>query len=267
MMIEARLQPTWIDAHNHLHDPRLPDPAGIVAEMKRAGVSRCVVNATRESDWTAVESLALAEPDFINPIFGIHPWQAHTPQQGWEERLKNLLEKHPQSSIGECGLDGWVSEPAMEIQVPVFIAQLRIARDLGRPLSIHALKAWEELFTAFAEVPPPPSFLMHSFNGSIEIARRLAKLGAYFSFSGHFLHPRKAALLEVFRQLPADRILLETDAPDMRPPDEIITHPLPDHRNHPANLPAIGNALAKALGMSGEALAETTRENFERCFA
>ena len=266
MMTDARLQPSWIDAHNHLHDPRLPDPAGIVAEMKRAGVSRCVVNATRESDWAAVESLALAERDFIMPAFGIHPWQAHTIEQGWEGRLIKLLENHPQSSIGECGLDGWVSEPLMEIQVPVFIAQLRIARDLGRPLTIHALKAWEELFSAFAEVPPPPRFLMHSFNGSIEIARRLAKLGAYFSFSGHFLHSRKAALLEVFRQLPRERLLLESDAPDMLPPEEIITHPLPDHRNHPANLPAIGKALAKALGMPSEALAELTCENFERCF-
>ena len=174
-----------------------------------------------------------------------------------------LLEEHPQSSIGECGLDGWVSEPAMPVQVPVFIAQVRIARDLGRPLTIHALKAWEALFAAFAEVPPP-RFLMHSFNGSIEIARRLANLGAYFSFSGHFLHPRKAALLEVFRQLPRERLLLETDAPDMLPPQEIISHPLPDHRNHPANLPAIGDALAKALGMSSEDLAETTRENFGR---
>ena len=154
----------------------------------------------------------------------------------------------------------------MEIQVPVFIAQLRIASDLGRPLTIHTLKAWEELFSAFAEVPPPPRFLMHSFNGSIEIARRLAKLGAYFSFSGHFLHSRKAVLLEVFRQLPRERLLLESDAPDMLPPEEIITHPLPDHRNHPANLPAIGNALAKALGMPGDALAELTCGNFERCF-
>ena len=107
---------------------------------------------------------------------------------------------------------------------------------------------------------------MHSFNGSIEIARRLAKLGAYFSFSGHFLHPRKAARLEVFRQLPPDRILLDADAPDMLPPKENVTHPLPDHRNHPANLPAIGDALAKALGITAEALADLTRENFERCF-
>ena len=107
---------------------------------------------------------------------------------------------------------------------------------------------------------------MHSFGGSIETARRLIPLGAYFSFSGHFLHPRKSAILEVFRQLPSDRILLETDAPDMLPPPEIITHPLPENQNHPANLPAIGRALADALKMTPEALANLTSENAWRCF-
>jgi TatD DNase family protein len=108
---------------------------------------------------------------------------------------------------------------------------------------------------------------MHSFGGSIEIARRLIPLGAYFSFSGHFLHPRKSAVLDVFRQLPHDRILLETDAPDMLPPVEIITHPLPENRNYPANLSAIGQALATALGMPPAELAELTHRNARRWLA
>lgn len=74
-------------------------------------------------------------------------------------------------------------------------------------------------------------------------------------------------MLEVFRQLPHDRILLETDAPDMLPPLEIVTHPLPGNHNHPANLPAIGHALAAALGLSPETLAEITRDNAQRCFS
>jgi TatD DNase family protein len=107
---------------------------------------------------------------------------------------------------------------------------------------------------------------MHSFGGSIETARRLISLGAYFSFSGHFLHLRKSAMLDVFRQLPHDRLLLETDAPDMLPSEEIITHPLPGNHNHPANLPAIGKALARVLGMTPEAVADLTRANARRCF-
>lgn len=257
----------WTDAHNHLQDPRLGDPGPVTAAMKAAGVSRCIVNSTNESDWLAVENLADREPDFISPAFGIHPWKAHTASSGWQDRLESLLEKHPQASVGECGLDHWISDPPMEIQHPVFIEQLRLARELERPLTIHCLKAWGALFDAFAEAPPPPRFLMHSFGGSIETARRLIPLGAYFSFSGHFLHPRKSAVIDVFRQLPPDRILLETDAPDMLPPPEFITHPLPENHNHPANLPAIGRALAEALEMTPEALAELTRDNASRCFA
>jgi TatD DNase family protein len=234
--------------------------------MKRAGVARCVVNTTCEADWQTVENLAAAEPDLILPAFGIHPWHAHTASTGWQDRLASLLEKHPQATIGECGLDSWITTPPLEIQRPVFIQQLQLARELDRPLTIHCLKAWGALFDAFSEVPPPARFLMHSFGGSIETARRLIPLGAYFSFSGHFLHPRKSAVLDVFRQLPPERIQLETDAPDMLPPPEIITHPLPANHNHPANLPAIGQALAVALGMAPETLAEITRRNAQLCF-
>jgi TatD DNase family protein len=256
----------WTDAHNHLQNPRLGDPGPVIAAMKSAGVIRCVVNATREDDWRAVEDLATREPDFISPAFGIHPWQAHTATGGWQERLKALLEKHPQASIGECGLDQWISHPPIQVQRPVFLDQLRLASEMGRPLTIHCLKAWAVLFDAFEEVPPPARFLMHSFGGSIETARRLIPLGAWFSFSGHFLHPRKSAVLDVFRQLPPDRILLETDAPDMLPPGETITHPLPENRNHPANLSAIGQALAAALGMPPADLADLARANARRCF-
>ena len=259
--------PHWTDSHNHLQDPRLGDPGPLIAAMKQVGLTRCIVNATREADWTAVEMLAAAEPDFVLPAFGIHPWQAHTVGTDWQEKLASLLEKHPRASIGECGLDSWISEPPLEIQRPIFIAQLRLARALDRPLTIHCLKAWGALFDAFAEAPPSSRFLMHSFGGSIETARRLIPLGAYFSFSGHFLQPRKSSVLDVFRQLPLDRILLETDAPDMPPPPEIITHLLPENLNHPANLPAIGQALAAALAMTPAELAELTYRNTSRCFS
>jgi TatD DNase family protein len=257
---------TWIDSHNHLHDPRLGDPRPVIAAMKEVGISRCVVNATRESDWETVAALAATEPDFISPAFGIHPWHAHTATNGWQGRLKAVLERHPNASIGECGLDQWIAAPGLEIQRPVFLDHLRLAREMDRPITIHCLKAWGQLFESFAETPPPPQFLMHSFAGSIEVARRLIPLGACFSFSGHFLHLRKSAVVEVFRHLPADRILLETDAPDMPPPLEFITHPLQENHNHPANLPTIGLSLAAALMIPAETLASLTHENARRCF-
>lgn len=258
--------PLWIDAHNHLQDARLGDPAPIIAAMKHAGVVRCVVNATREADWQAVANLAAAAPEFIAPAYGIHPWHAHTATEGWQGRLASLLQSQPAASIGECGLDQWISAPSLAIQRPVFLDHLRLARELARPLTVHCLKAWGALFDCFDEVPPPSRFLMHSFGGSVEIARRLIPLGAFFSFSGYFLHPRKSNVIDVFRQLPNDRILLETDAPDMLPPPEILTHLLPKNHNHPANLAAIGTALASALDMTPETLAQLTHDNTRRCF-
>jgi TatD DNase family protein len=257
----------WTDAHNHLQDPRLGDAAPVIAAMRAAGVERCVVNAIREEDWQNVAALADAHPGFIFPAFGIHPWHAHTATPGWQERLAAILTKHPHATIGECGLDQWISSPCIGIQRGVFRDHLLLGREMNRAVTIHCLKAWGPLFDAFAEETPPPRFLMHSFGGSIEIARRLVPLGAFFSFSGHFLHEKKSAILDVFRKLPHDRILLETDAPDMLPPDRFITHPLPEKRNHPANLPAIGTALAEALAMTPGELARLTSANTARCFA
>lgn len=256
----------WIDAHNHLQDPRLNGAGSLVSAMRATGITRCVVNATREEDWNAVLQLAAEHPDFILPALGIHPWHAHTATAGWQDRLAALLEEHPCASIGECGLDKWVESPSMEIQMPVFLSQLRLARELDRPMTIHCLKAWEPLFAAFKDEAPPRRFLMHSFGGSIETARRLIPLGAFFSFSGYFLQPKKSGTVEVFRQLPQDRLLVETDAPDMLPPDEVISHPLPDNQNHPANLASIACHLAAGLHLAPEDLSRITSENFHRCF-
>lgn len=256
----------FIDAHNHLHDPRLGDPEPVIAAMREVGVKHCVVNAVSEEDWSPVAALAVSHPGFVMPAFGIHPWKAHTAMPGWETRLAEWMERFPNASFGECGLDGWVGEPAMEIQMPVFLAQLRLAREMDRPMTIHCLKAWQPLFDAFQQETPPSRFLMHSFGGSIETARRLLPFGAFFSFSGYFLHERKSAVIEVFRQLPKDRILLETDAPDMLPPQHFVAHPHIGGVNHPANLPRVAEGLATALGCPTEELVELASRNAARCF-
>lgn len=236
--------------------------------MRAAGIVACVVNATREDDWAAVAQLAIDHPGFVLPAFGIHPWHAHTAQPGWQDRLAALLDKHPHASLGECGVDRWIESPAPDLQLPVFAAQIRLAREFKRPLTIHCLKAWGLLEDAFAMEPPPPRFLLHSFNGSIETARRWLPYGAHFSFSGYFLHTRKESVANMYRILPADRILLETDAPDMLPPPSAISHPLEHDANHPANLAAIARiAATQVFDGSLEELAARTTANAQRFFA
>lgn len=252
------------DSHNHLQ--RFADPARIIAEMRDAGVAGCVVNGTGEDDWEAVARLAETFPDFVQPAFGLHPWKAHRRSAPWLGVLEGFLDRFPNASIGECGLDGWVTEPSLEVQREVFLPQLAIARERRLPVTIHALKAWEPLFDAFEEEKPPEKFLLHSFGGSPELVKRLAGLGAWFSFSGYFLQPRKAKVVEAFKVVPPDRLLVETDAPDMMPPEEFVTHRTAEG-NHPANLLRIANEFAKRLEIEADALAALTATNHRTIFA
>jgi TatD DNase family protein len=249
---------TVYDSHNHLQ--RFADPARIIAEMRDAGVAGCVVNGTGEDDWDDVARLAETFPDFVQPAFGLHPWKAHLRTDKWLRVLEGFLDRFPNASIGECGLDGWVTEPSLEIQRDAFLPQLALARERALPVTIHALKAWGPLFAAFEQEKPPEKFLLHSFGGSPELVKRLADLGAWFSFSGYFLQPRKAKVVEAFKTVPRDRLLVETDAPDMMPPEEFITHHASEG-NHPANLVRIAEGLASRLGMDVGHLAGIATRN------
>ena len=249
------------DSHNHLQ--RFADPAQIIAEMRDAGVAGCVANGTGEDDWDAVARLAKAFPDFVQPAFGLHPWKAYLRTDKWLHVLEDYLNRFPNASIGECGLDGWVAEPSLEMQREDFLPQLALARERGLPVTIHALKAWEPLFAAFEQERPPEKFLLHSFGGSPELAKRLVDLGAWFSFSGYFLQPRKAKVVEAFKVVPQDRLLVETDAPDMMPPEEFITHRAAEG-NHPANVVRIAEGLAERLEIAIEDLTAATTVNHRR---
>jgi TatD DNase family protein len=251
------------DSHNHLQSLRFGQPAaGLIAAMKHVGVTGCMVNATQEADWGNVQVLAEQFPDFVRPAYGVHPWFADTVAEGWEERLRKLLLENEHATVGEVGVDGWVNAPSMETQRVVFAKQVAIAAELDRVMTVHCLKAWDELFGLMDETDAwPEKFLMHSFGGSIEVAERLLKRGAWFSFSGYFLQSRKQKVLEVFKRLPKDRILLETDAPEMAPPLELMVFPIDGDLNHPANLRAIAKAFGKAMGSE---ILEQVSENSKR---
>ncbi|MFD2255412.1 TatD family hydrolase [Luteolibacter algae] len=235
------------DSHNHLQSPRFGGNADeLIREMKAVGIQGCVVNATRENDWADVARLAERFEGFVFPAFGIHPWFAHTAKPGWQERLRRQLERYQNATLGEAGVDGWVDSPSMDLQIEVFRDQWDLAAELKLPLTVHCLKAWEELFHIIdSSQKAPDKILMHSFGGSLEIAQRLLKYDTWFSFSGYFLQPRKRKVLEVYKQLPADRILLETDAPDMAPPEDLISKPTTGAVNHPANLRSIAEAFER----------------------
>ncbi len=257
-----------IDAHNHLHDARL---APHLPEILRALDLQCaVVNGTREDDWAAVASLAM-QHSWVLPSFGLHPWYVAGRSARWFGELVDQLDAHPRAEVGEIGLDCWIEGHDLADQTAVFTAQLALAAERNLPTTIHCIQAWGALWEIVRTHPlPARGFLIHAYGGSLEMMRSFAQLGAYFSFSPYFLHERKAAQRTVFAAIPENRLLVETDAPDLRPPDERNVRPLADTTgapiNHPANIATAYEGLAEIRGVEVEALTETVAANFARLF-
>ncbi len=257
-----------IDAHNHLHDARLaPFRAEVIAELERGGIAAAVVNGTQEEDWADVAALARERP-WVRPAFGLHPWYVSARSSHWLERLAELLAEFPDATLGEIGLDRWKEGYDMAAQMEVLRTQWALAVQHGRAATVHCLKAWGQLWDFVREAPPAPrGFLLHSYGGSVEMVEGFAKHGAYFSFSGYFLQERKAAQRAVFREIPLERLLVETDAPDMLPPAVPGVRLLADGTlNSPANLEFCYRGLAELRAMPVEELAGQVGENFARLF-
>jgi TatD DNase family protein len=260
------------DAHNHLHDARLaPHLPAILDALRPLDLRGAVVNGTREEDWPAVAALA-NEHAWVLPSFGLHPWHAPQRSPQWLDMLRGHLDAHPQAGVGEIGLDRWIEGHDLDDQRSVFTAQLALAAEDDRPATIHCIRAWGALWEIIEHHPlPARGFLLHAYAGPAEMVAGFVARGAYFSFSPSFLQERKHAQRDTFRLIPHDRLLVETDAPDLRPPDERNPHPLHDATgqpiNHPANLAVAYAELAKVLCVGPTAIAPIIAENFTRLFA
>ena len=277
------------DAHNHLQDDRLKSrQEQLVAQSSEVGVARMVVNGACEEDWPAVAALARRHP-IVVPSFGYHPWYVRKRTPDWQERLVQFLDAVP-SAVGEIGLDRWIldqhrnairtkgpqdstpSPASLEEQIEVFVGQLHVAARRNLPVSIHCLQAWGLLHDLLRHEPRPTcGFLLHSYGGPVEMVKPLADLGAYFSLPGYFAHARKQRQRETFRQVPPDRLLIETDAPDQCLPAERTRFPITDETtgralNHPANIAAVYEFAAELLDESLAPMAARIEGNFQRLF-
>jgi TatD DNase family protein len=285
----------FYEAHNHLHDAWLtPHRAKIFDELAAAGVRVAVVNGSSEQDWGDVAALAkLSGTDEarglkIVPSYGVHPWDVGNRSPRWLETLRAHLDADPRAGVGEIGLDQWMIERArpddprlagarrapLDEQIEVFLAQFALATERNLPASIHSLDAAGPLYDLLrAAQRPARGFLLHSYNGSVEQVPGFVKLGAFFSFNGSFLEPRKHRLQEVYKMIPANRLLVETDAPAMRLPEkfeEFPPFPVAESAGSlatdPANLKATYLALAELRGDKLEPLVAQVEKNFQRLF-
>ncbi len=261
----------FCDAHNHLHDARLAAwRAEHLSGLPALGIAHAVVNGTREADWPAVAALVASTP-WAMPSFGLHPWQVNERSADWLAALTAQLDAHPGCGVGEVGLDRWIAGHDPAAQAECLAAQIALATARDLPLTLHCIRAWGALWDIVrTQALPPRGFLLHAYGGPREMVAGFVARGAYFSFSPYFLHERKAEQRAIFAALPAERILVETDAPDLSPPPARNPHPLfaPDGSaiNDPTNLLLAYDTLATLRGVSVEALAETVAANFARLF-
>lgn len=257
------------DAHNHLQDGRLEGALpSVIGKLQSLPLRGCVVNGTRPGDWAAVAELA-RQHKWITPSFGLHPWYVNQVCESWRPELERFV-RSTRCAIGEVGLDRWIEGYDSEKQEAAFVYQLQLAKDLRRPVSIHCLKAWGRLLEILGEQKLANGFLLHSYGGPAEMVQSFVALGGYFSLSGYFAHERKQRQREVFRTVPIDRLLLETDAPDMSPPDGLKTEILRDGEvgelNHPANIRSVYTFASELYNFPVQELASKVEQNFLHLF-
>jgi len=252
-----------VDTHCHLDDSQFEtDREAAIERAGAAGVGRMLAIGTGNGppDLEAAVRLADQYPQIFATV-GVHPNDTPKLEADTFTNLERLL-RHPKvKAIGEIGLDYHWGTPK-EVQTPAFISQLEIAVAAKMPIVIHTRDAWEDTLDVlkrhWAGCGLPG--VMHCFTGTPEQARECLDLGFHLAFGGVATFPKATEIREAARIIPADRLLLETDAPYLAPV------PFRGKRNEPAYVTHTAKVIAGVRGISLEELGRQTTENFRRVF-
>jgi TatD DNase family protein len=256
----------FVDSHAHIDGPEFAvDRAAVVQRARAAGVTTILNVGTGDPNSGSLEravELAAAYEGIYTAI-GIHPHDARLFDDSVEQRIAKLIASSSRIlAWGEIGLDFHYDNSPREVQLAVFGRQLELARAAGLPVIIHTREAETEtielLRARLSGVSSPG--IMHCFSGSLQLAQQAVALGFLISFSGMLTFKKADDLRAVARQLPLDRLLLETDCPFLAPV------PFRGKRNEPAYVVEVARSLAELQGVTVETLARVTSENFARLF-
>lgn len=250
------------DSHCHLDDRQFDkDREAVIGRAISAGVELMLSVGSGDGppDLEAGIRMAEAHPAVYATV-GVHPHDARKVDESTYRRLAGLL-RHPRVvALGEIGLDYHYDNSPRETQREVFAAQLRLAREAGKPIVIHTREAWEDTWSLLEEHwgAEGPGGIMHCFSGGPGEAERSLAMGFYVSFTGIVTFPKADLVRDAARLVPLGRLLVETDAPYLAPV------PYYRKRNEPAYVVETARALARIRGESFEELAAATTANFRR---
>ena len=247
-----------VDSHCHL-DYAAPEERGeILARARRAGVQTLLTISTKLGEFPGVRAIAESDSDVWCSV-GIHPHEAAAEADPGVAGLVSLAQHEKVVGIGETGLDFYYEHSPRPRQEALFRAHCRAARETGLPLIVHTRDADPETAQILAEEGPPKG-VIHCFSTGRQLAEKALELGFHISLSGILTFKNAEALRAIARDVPLERLLVETDAPYLAPV------PLRGKRNEPAFIVHTAKLLAELKGVSVETLAQATSENFFRLF-
>jgi TatD DNase family protein len=251
-----------VDSHCHLDFPEFAaERPAVVSRAVAAGVGRMVTICTRVRRFP--EIVAIAENfDAVWCSVGTHPHNADEEQDVTTEELARLA-RHPRVvAIGEAGLDYHYDKSSRSGQARSFRIHIRAARETGLPLVIHARDADADMEAILREETGQGAFpfVLHCFSSGRRLAETGIELGGYVSFSGILTFRNSVEIREIARDLPLDRLLVETDAPFLAPP------PHRGKRNEPAFVVETARTLSEVRGLEPAEIETATTENFHRLF-
>lgn len=249
-----------IDSHCHLtYEPLAGQVEDVLRRAAAAGVRGAITIGTTLEDSRAALELAMSH-DNVACTVGVHPSHAHEAPMDVAAPLADLAGESKVLAIGETGLDLYHDKTHINRQRIVFIEQMRLAQEIGKPVVIHSRSAVEECLAVMADFPDVPA-VFHCFTGTRAEAERVLARGYYLGFTGPVTYRKSDELREVVRMTPADRLLVETDAPYLSP--EPMRGKFP---NEPAWVMHTAEKVAEVRQVTLEMLDEATTSNCRRLF-
>ena len=252
----------FFDTHAHLNADQFQDDGEEVIERAKAeGVSNIVVVGFDEK--TIKGALLLAEKhESIFAAVGWHPVDAIDMTDDHLLWLEQLSSHEKVVALGEMGLDYYWDKSPKEVQQEVFRKQIRLAKKVKLPIIIHNRDAHEDIVTILREEGASEvGGIMHCFSGSLETAQQCVEMNFHISLGGPVTFKNAKKPKEVAREIPLDRLLIETDCPYLAP------HPYRGKRNEPSYVKLVAETIAELKGVSVEEIAQITNANAKKLFA
>ena len=250
-----------IDSHCHLdHEPMFSDLKNVIIRSKENGVEKILSICTTNNSFKKIIEIIKFDP-IIYGTFGIHPHETDFDKTTRKEIIKNVNSHEKIIAIGESGLDFYYSHSSKDQQISSFKYHIEASIDLNVPIIVHSRNAENETFDILSIYKDSkPKILMHCFTGSTEFAHKLLTLDSYFSASGIITFKNSVDLINTFKLIPNNKLLIETDSPYLSPV------PFRGKKNEPSFIKYTLEKLAEIKDSELKDIEKITNNNFNKLF-